>query len=51
MHILFVTYEFVTEKGLCGGLAHYLANISEIMAAHGHKITILVMNNHNDIKE
>lgn len=51
MHILFVTYEFVTEKGLCGGLAHYLANISEIMAAHGHKITILVMNNHDDIKE
>lgn len=47
MHILFVTYEFVTEKKPCGGLGHYLANISSILADNGHQVTILVLTNHN----
>ncbi len=48
MHILFVTYEFVTEKELCGGLGHYIANISEILAEKGHRVTILMISNHNE---
>ena len=48
MHILFVTYEFVTEKELCGGLGHYIANISEILSKRGHRVTILMISNHNE---
>lgn len=48
MHILFVTYEFVTEKELCGGLGHYIANISDILARRGHRVTILMISNHNE---
>ena len=47
MHILFVTHEFVTEKKVCGGLGHYIANMSTILAEKGHKITILLVTNHN----
>lgn len=43
MHIVFVTCEFVTENVFCGGLSNYLANISTIMAEHGHRVTILVL--------
>lgn len=47
MHIVFVTPEFVTEmKG--GGLASYIANISQILDAHGHKISIITLSNEND---
>lgn len=47
MHILFTTYEFVTEKRLCGGLGNYLANISSILAKYGHDVTVLVISDHN----
>lgn len=43
MHIVLATYEFVTENIFCGGLSNYLANISTILAEHGHRITILVL--------
>lgn len=49
MHILFVTCEFVTEKKPCGGLGHYIANISTILAEKGHKVTILITSNHDQI--
>ncbi|HJA93694.1 MAG TPA: glycosyltransferase family 4 protein [Candidatus Eisenbergiella merdipullorum] len=46
MHIVFVTPEFVTEmKG--GGLASYLANISQILAQHGHRISIITLSGEN----
>lgn len=42
MHIVFVTPEFVTEtKG--GGLASYIANISQILASYGHRISIITL--------
>lgn len=47
MHILFTTYEFVTEKKPCGGMGHYLANIATILAEHGHKVTILLLSDYN----
>jgi len=47
MHILFTAYEFVTETKPCGGFGHYLANISTIIAQHGHQVTILLMTNRN----
>lgn len=47
MHILFTAYEFVTEKSPCGGFGNYLANISTVLAENGHKVTILVISNHN----
>lgn len=46
MHIVFVTYEFVTEK-IVGGLGNYLANISSILAENNHNVTILMISNHN----
>ena len=49
MHIIFVTCEFVTEKKPCGGLGHYLANISRILAEKGHRVTILIITNHDQI--
>lgn len=48
MHIVFVAHEFVTERELCGGFGHYLANISEILAERGHRVTILLISNHNE---
>lgn len=47
LHILFTTYEFVTEKKPCGGCGHYIANIASILAAHGNKVTILVQSDYN----
>lgn len=46
MHILFATYEFVTEKKPCGGLGHYIANISSILAERGHQVIVLVVTDH-----
>lgn len=41
MNIAYIVPEFVTEvKG--GGLASYINNIAQILAAKGHKITIIV---------
>ena len=51
MRILFVTHEFVTEKKVCGGLGHYIANISTILAEKGHKVIILLVTNHNHVFE
>lgn len=48
MHILFVTYEFVTEKVFCAGLGHYIANIAEILTQKGHRVTILMISDHNE---
>ena len=45
MHIAYITSEFVTEKEY-GGLAVYLNNISNIMSAHGHKVTIITLSEH-----
>ena len=48
MHIVFVTPEFVTEKK-GGGLASYIANISQILASYGHKVSIITLSGtHND---
>lgn len=47
MHILFTAYEFVTERKPCGGFGHYLANIATILSEHGHKVTILLLTDHN----
>lgn len=47
MHILFTTYEFVTERKPCGGMGHYLANIATILSQHGHRVTILLLSDHN----
>ncbi len=47
MHILYTTYEFVTERKPCGGMGHYLANIATILAQHGHNVTILLLTNYN----
>lgn len=46
MHIVFVTYEFVTEK-INGGLGNYVANISSILAEKNHYVTVLLISNHN----
>lgn len=46
MNIVFVTYEFVTEK-ISGGLGSYLANISSILAEKNHSVTILLISDHN----
>lgn len=46
MHIVFVTYEFVTEK-IVGGLGNYLANISSILAENNNYVTILMISDHN----
>jgi Glycosyltransferase len=51
MHILFVTNEYETEKKPCGGLGHYIANISSILAKEMHKVTILIITNHNSAFE
>lgn len=45
MHIAYITSEFVTEKEF-GGLAVYLNNISGIMSAHGHKVTVITLSEH-----
>lgn len=47
MHIVYVSAEFVTE-GKAGGLASYLANISRIMRAHDHEVSIVTLSEHND---
>jgi len=43
MHILYVTTEFITDHMNAGGLANYLANMSNIFKEHGHKVTVLVV--------
>ncbi|MBQ8945675.1 MAG: glycosyltransferase family 4 protein [Lachnospiraceae bacterium] len=48
MKIVFVTFEFVTEKVKGGGLASYLANISSILADAGHSVTIITLSHVND---
>lgn len=47
MHILFTTYEFVTERKPCGGMGHYLANIATILSQYGHRVTILLLSDNN----
>jgi len=47
MHILFTSYEFVTERTPCGGFGHYLANIASILANHGHQVTIVLSSYRN----
>ena len=42
MHIVYVTPEFITEKS-GGGLASYIANISQILASYGHRISIITL--------
>lgn len=51
MHILFTTYEFVTENRPCGGFGNYLANISSILAEQGNEVTILLAGDSEDIFE
>ena len=49
MNIVFVTPEFITEtKG--GGLASYIANISQILAAHENRVSIITLSKKNDGK-
>lgn len=43
MHIVYVTMEFVTDDLFYGGLANFTANMASIFAAHGHKVTVLVV--------
>ena len=47
MHILFTAYEFVTERRPCGGCGNYLANIATVLSQHNHKVTILLLSDHN----
>ena len=47
MHIVFITPEFITEKD-GGGLASYIANISQILASYGHKISIITLSEKNN---
>lgn len=47
MHVVYVSAEFVTEKK-GGGLASYLANISRIMQAHGHEVTVVTLSDQNN---
>lgn len=42
MHIAYVTNEFITEKNF-GGLATYLDNITNIMRANGHRVTVITL--------
>lgn len=42
MHIVYVTSEFPGERKI-GGLATYVNNISAIMCAKGHKVTVLTL--------
>lgn len=49
MHILFTSYEFITERTPCGGFGHYLANIASILANHGHQVTIVLSSYRNKI--
>jgi len=47
MNIAYVVPEFVTEtKG--GGLASYINNIAQILAARGHRITVMVKSTVNE---
>lgn len=43
MHIVYLTTEFTIDNFHCGGLANYVANMADIFAENGHKITILVV--------
>ena len=47
MHIVYVTPEFITEKS-GGGLASYIANISQILASYGHRISIITLSEKKD---
>lgn len=49
MHIVFATVEFVTEKTGDGGLANYLAKASKIFAERGHRVTILVLSEKDEV--
>ncbi len=46
MNIVYLTSEFVTEEQ-CGGLATYLENITNIMKANGHQITVITLSDRN----
>lgn len=50
MHILYAVPEFVTEKE-SGGLATYIDNISRSLVDSGHKVTIVVISEKNDVIE
>lgn len=43
MHIVYVTTELATKSNSSGGLASYVANMSRVFAAHGHKVTIVLV--------
>lgn len=47
MHIVYVTSEFPGERKI-GGLATYVNNISAIMSAKGHKVTVLTLSDWKD---
>ncbi len=51
MHIVFATVEFVTERTGDGGLANYLAKASKIFAERGHKVTIIVLSEKDEVFE
>lgn len=48
MNIVYVTFEYVSENTQGGGLATYLRNISTIMTAHGHDVTIVTLSDHDE---
>ncbi len=48
MNIAYVTFEYITENTQGGGLATYLKNISAIMTAHGHEVTIVTLSDHDE---
>jgi glycogen synthase len=56
MKIAFITPEFITESNFDGGLANYLARVSEGLKSYGHEPIIIVSSHkdemicHNDIK-
>jgi glycosyltransferase involved in cell wall biosynthesis len=50
MHICFVTPEFVTESiGFDGGLANYLYRVSLSLIQLGHKSTVIVISDRDDV--
>lgn len=48
MNIVFVTPEYVTEKGFDGGLANYLFKISSSLVERGHKVFVIVSSDRNE---
>jgi len=47
MHIGFLTPEYVTPRGLDGGLANYLRKVGLALTARGHHVSVLVLSDHN----